>query len=333
MRYQSDSKQVYEYFSSVEQRTVEWLWYPYIPYGKITVLQGDPGEGKSTFILNVAALVTQGKALPDGYSSEGPQVVVYQCAEDNLADTIKPRLVAAGADCEKVVYIINQDEQLNLDDERIEQTIRETSARMCILDPLQSFLLQEGDMHSVVRMRNLLSKLGRIAAKYRCAIVLVSHLNKSTGGKMLYRSLGSIDIAAVARSVLMISRDEDEPKIRCLSQVKSSLAPCGATVRFSIGSDGAIEWVQDCEWKAVSKEMMLTDNKQMACENLLAAMLGHGPLGSIEVIRCFEQMGVSERTLYTAKKNLGVQSVRKNKAWYWSMPDMPEEEETDESEI
>ena len=71
----------------------------------------------------------------------------------------------------------------------------------------------------------------------------------------------------------------------------------------------------------------------MACENLLAAMLGHGPLGSIEVIRCFEQMGVSERTLYTAKKNLGVQSIRKNKAWYWSMPDMPEEEETDESEI
>ena len=188
-------------------------------------------------------------------------------------------------------------------------------------------------MHSVVRMRNLLSKLGRIAAKYRCAIVLVSHLNKSTGGKMLYRSLGSIDIAAVARSVLMISRDEEEPEIRCLSQVKSSLAPCGSTVRFSIGSDGAIEWVQDCEWKTVSKEMMLTDNKQMACENLLAAMLDRGPLGSVEVIRCFEQMGVSERTLYTAKKNLGVQSARKNRTWYWSMPDMPEEGETDGSEI
>ena len=98
----------YEYFSSVNQRKVEWLWYPYIPYGKITILQGDPGEGKSTFMLNIAALLTRGKAMPDGYPVPRPQQVVYQTAEDNIADTVKPRLIAADADCNKVSYIIDK---------------------------------------------------------------------------------------------------------------------------------------------------------------------------------------------------------------------------------
>ena len=92
----------YEYFSSVKQRRIEWLWYPYIPYGKLTILQGAPGEGQSTFILNIAALLTKGKNMPDGFKVSEPQDVVYQTAEDNLSDTVKPRLVAAGADCSRI---------------------------------------------------------------------------------------------------------------------------------------------------------------------------------------------------------------------------------------
>ena len=114
----------YEYFSSVTQRKVEWLWYPYIPYGKITVIQGDPGEGKSTFILNIAALLTKGKAMPDGFRVSGVQKVIYQTAEDNLADTVKPRLLAAGADCNQVAYIIDEDASLTLENSRIEEVIR-----------------------------------------------------------------------------------------------------------------------------------------------------------------------------------------------------------------
>ena len=102
MRYQKEGTQIYEFYSAIKQRAVEWLWYPYIPYGKIPVLQGDPGEGKSTFALNIAALLTQGKAMPDGFMCDRPQVVMYQCAEDNPADTIKPRLVAAGANCDTI---------------------------------------------------------------------------------------------------------------------------------------------------------------------------------------------------------------------------------------
>lgn len=114
---------VYNYFSNVRESKVEWLWYSYIPYEKLTVLQEDPDEGKSSFILNVAARLTKGLDMSDGYKTAGPHTVIYQCAEDDVSDTIKPRLVAAGANYEKVAYIVDTDEGLSLDDARIEDMI------------------------------------------------------------------------------------------------------------------------------------------------------------------------------------------------------------------
>ena len=108
----STEKGVYQYYSDVTAREVEWLWYPYIPYGKITVIEGDPGDGKYSFILQVAARLTRGDAMPDGYQISEPASVVYQCCEDDLADTIKPRLLAAGALCDRVAYIIDDDNSL-----------------------------------------------------------------------------------------------------------------------------------------------------------------------------------------------------------------------------
>ena len=220
----------YEYFSSVTQRKVEWLWYPYIPYGKLTILQGDPGEGKSTFMLNIAALLTRGKNMPDGYHVSKPQRVVYQTAEDNLADTVKPRLVSAGADCNKIAYIIDEENPLTLEDSRIESVIEQTQARLFILDPLQAYLSQDSDMFSAGKMRGQLKQIADIAAKYNCAVVVIGHMNKSSGEKNLYRGLGSIDIAAIARSVLMISRDKSDPAVRYMFPVKSSLAPEGSAI-------------------------------------------------------------------------------------------------------
>lgn len=222
----------YEYFSSVTQQKIEWLWYPYIPYGKLTILQGDPGEGKSTFILNVAALLTRGRDMPDGYKVSGPQRVVYQSAEDNIADTVKPRLVAAMADCDKVAYIVDDEYPLTLEDSRIEKIIEQTGARLFVLDPLQGYLSQDSDLTNAGRMRSQLKRLADIAAKYQCAIVIVGHMNKASGEKNLYRGLGTIDIAAIARSVLMIARDKDNPSIRYMFPVKSSLAPEGAQLLF-----------------------------------------------------------------------------------------------------
>ena len=117
-----------EYYSNVTPKPVDWLWYPYIPFGKLTVIQGDPGEGKSTFVLNLVSLLTNGRPMPDGYKTPKPRVAIYQCAEDGMADTIKPRLEQAGADCEKVAYIIDDDIALTLEDGRIESAIKETGA-------------------------------------------------------------------------------------------------------------------------------------------------------------------------------------------------------------
>ena len=188
----------YEYFSSVNQSKIDWLWYPYIPYGKLTIVQGDPGEGKSTFILNVAALLTRGKNMPDGYRVDGPQKVVYQTAEDNLADTVKPRLMEACADCDMIAYIVDEDNPLTLEDSRIEEVIEQIGARLFILDPLQGYLSQDSDMINAGRMRSQLKRLVDIAAKYNCAVVIIGHMNKASGEKNLYRGLGSIDIAAIA---------------------------------------------------------------------------------------------------------------------------------------
>lgn len=192
---------VYQYYANVRTEPVEWLWYPYIPLGKLTVLQGDPGEGKSTFALNVVARITTGQPMPDGVPAKGKRVAIYQCAEDGIADTIKPRLQQAGADCERVAYIIDNDIALTLEDGRIETAIKDTHASVFIIDPIQAFIPPDADMQSATKMRSVLRKLANIADRNKCAVILIGHMNKGNGAKTLYRGLGSIDIAAIARSV------------------------------------------------------------------------------------------------------------------------------------
>lgn len=312
----------YEYFSSVTQRKIEWLWYPYIPYGKLTILQGDPGEGKSTFMINIAALLTRGKNMPDGFHTQEPQRVVYQTAEDNLSDTVKPRMMSAGADCSMIAYIVDEDYPLTLEDTRIEKVLKETQARLFILDPLQAYLTQDSDMFSAGRMRQQLRRLADLASKYRCAIVVIGHMNKTSGEKNLYRGLGSIDIAAIARSVLMISRDKDDPSIRYMFPVKSSLAPEGATIAFSFSRKSGLQWIGQC--KVDRSQMKLFENddgKKAVARRLISEMLDEQDVRSSDILNKLKLMGISERTIHSAKKELAVQSYRKDGAWYWHLND------------
>jgi len=312
----------FEYYSSVTQRNVEWLWYPYIPYGKITILQGDPGEGKSTFILNIAALLTTGQKMPDGTGGGKAQTVIYQCAEDDVADTIKPRLMAAGADCDKVAYIIDENNELTFEDSRIEEVLSQTGARLLVIDPIQAFLVQDSDMQSAARMRNALSKLADVASRYQCAVVLVGHLNKSYGGKNLYRGLGSIDIAAIARSVLMISRDSTESSIRYMFPVKASLAPEGCAIGFSF-TEGKFTWLGKCDIDTSSLENSVSalPDKLEQAKSFLSRVLKDGPLQTTQICEMVEQLGIKKRTLETAKKEIGIQAYRQHNAWYWRLPD------------
>ena len=220
------------HMDQVEVEEIEWLFYPFIPYGKVTIIQGDPGEGKTTVVLQIIAKLTKGEAIlsetSEGKSEETgvePINVIYQTAEDGLGDTIKPRLLAAGADCSRVLVIDDQDQPLTMVDERLEEAIIQTKARLVVLDPIQGFLGAGVDMHRANEIRPLMKRISVLAEKYQCAIILIGHMNKNSNGKSSYRGLGSIDFQAAARSVLIVGRVKDEPEIRVICHVKSSLAP------------------------------------------------------------------------------------------------------------
>ena len=312
---------IYEYFSSIEPKEVEWLWYPYIPYGKLTILQGDPGEGKSTVMLNLIATVTNGGIFPDGAVFDRPHPVIYQCTEDNAADTVKPRLLAAGAVCEKIAYILDEDEKLTLDDSRIEDTLIRTGARLIVFDPIQSFLPQDSDMQNVGRMRSLLKKVCAIAEKHHCAVVLIGHMNKGGANNQLYRGLGSIDIAAIARSVLMIVRDRENPELRYLFQIKSSLAPEGRPVSFLMNRQQGFIWQEVCDLSiqdVIQNETVSDNGKRSQAAVLLMELLAEQDMPSSEVFAELEKQGISRRTVQNAKKDAHIRAYKKNNIWYWS---------------
>lgn len=324
---QLDGK-VFDYYINVRQRKIDWLWYPYIPYGKLTVLQGDPGDGKSTFILQIAALLSKGLQMPDGYRVKESQSIIYQCSEDDLADTVKPRLIAAGADCARIAFIVDDDERLTLEDERIEKTLAATKARLLIIDPIQAYLTQDYDMQNAIRMRTVLGGLSDLAAKYRCAIVLVGHMNKASGGKDLYRGLGSIDIAAIARSVLMIARDKENPEIRYMIPVKSSLAPEGCAIAFSLSREAGFQWDG---LRSVDVDRLLSNEPEhdkklvLACK-YLDEMLNAHEMTSKDIYDKMQHMGIGRRTVESAKQKMHITSYRKSGTWYWKLPAVAENE-------
>ncbi len=127
--------------SDVQTQTIEWLWYPFIPYGKLTIIQGDPGDGKTTLALNIAAKLSNGKGLENEIMTQEPATIIYQTAEDGLADTVKPRLENAEADCSKILVIDESSKLLSMTDERLEKALIQTNAKVLILDPIQAYVM------------------------------------------------------------------------------------------------------------------------------------------------------------------------------------------------
>ena len=173
--------------SEIQSQEVSWLWFPFIPYGKLTIIQGDPGDGKTTFILNIAAKLSKGESLDSGMNFTEPLNVIYQSAEDGLADTVKPRLEQAGADCEKISVIDEKIKSLSMIDERLEEAVIKTGAKLLILDPIQAYLGGGMDNEQIQQAglaneaRDMTKKLAALAGRYQCAIVLGADWNNRLG--------------------------------------------------------------------------------------------------------------------------------------------------------
>ena len=294
--------------SDVELTPVEWLWKPYLPFGKLSVLQGNPGEGKTYFAMHLAAACTNGKLLPNMERME-PFNVIYQTAEDGLGDTVKPRLIEAGADLDRVLVIDDSDVQLTLSDERIEKAIVENNARLVIIDPIQAYLGADVDMNRANEVRPIFMRLGQVAQRTGCAILLIGHLNKAAGMQSLQRGLGSIDIAAAVRSVMFIGKLKHDPTMRILTHEKSSLAPPGASLAFSLGDEGGFRWVG--EYDITADEMLSgiepqRETKTQQAKDLICTLLAGGKqVLSEDIDKAALERGIPGRTVRDAKRELG----------------------------
>ena len=294
--------------SDVELTPVEWLWKPYLPFGKLSVLQGNPGEGKTYFAMHLAAACTNGKLLPNMEHME-PFNVIYQTAEDGLGDTVKPRLIEAGADLDRVLVIDDSDVQLTLSDERIEKAIIENNARLVIIDPIQAYLGADVDMNRANEVRPIFMRLGQVAQRTGCAILLIGHLNKAAGMQSLQRGLGSIDIAAAVRSVMFIGKLKHDPTMRILTHEKSSLAPPGASLAFSLGDEGGFRWVG--EYDITADEMLSgiepqRETKTQQAKDLICTLLAGGKqVLSEDIDKAALERGIPGRTVRDAKRELG----------------------------
>lgn len=325
---------------SVKVEQIEWLLYPFIPFGKVTIIQGDPGEGKTTMVLQIIAKLTRGEPILLNKKSQKeaqqdseenlkqevlsqdnpiqPVNVIYQTAEDGLGDTIKPRLLAAGADCSRVLVIDDREQPLTMVDVRLEEAIMQTKARMVVLNPIQGFLGTDVDMHRANEIRPLMKRMAVLAEKYHCAIILIGHMNKNSNGKSSYRGLGSIDFQAAARSVLIVGRLKDEPETRVMCHVKSSLAPEGKSVAFRLDKETGFQWIGEYD---ISADDLLSGDargqKSRIAKEFLLDILADGGMAQKKIEEEASKQGIKKKTLRNAKQELEIDSVKRGNQWFW----------------
>jgi hypothetical protein len=324
--------------STVLPQRVEWLWAERVPFGKLTILDGDPGLGKSVLTLDLAARVSRGMPMPCGAPGRLGGVVLLS-AEDGLEDTIVPRLEVAGADRSRIVALdLVPDSSFGMrlpsfprDAEQVKMLVLRLQAALVVVDPLTAYLGENVNSHRDQDCRRALFPLAKLAEETGAAVVVVRHLNKAAGDNPLYRGGGSIGIIGAARSGLLLAKDPENENRRILASTKCNLAKLSPSLAFTFETAAndslRIVWTGVSELGAQSLLAMPSDNVgrdavQEAIE-LLQSILATGPLPAKQVVKEARAAGIAERTLHRAKSELGIKSQKVGLgigAWKWSLP-------------
>lgn len=313
--------------NEIHPREVRWLWYPYIPFGKITILQGDPGDGKSKLMLSLSALLSRGAPLPFASQGGEPMTIIYQTTEDDADDTVVPRFNAAGGNGANLVFIKEDKKKLTFGDQRIRVAIVQFNAKLLILDPMSSYIGTDCSMNNANETRAEFNHLIEVAKETGCAVLIIAHMNKRQDGNPLYRLNGSIDIAGAARSVLAVTKtgNKERPAERYLVQVKSNLAPIGNAILFEV-TDRGVNFMEEVPltaeeaFAALAPRMGRPNDKVEAAKAFLVDLLKNGRMLATDCEARFEAAGFKKSTMKKAKKCAGVQSEKVGFLWYWTLP-------------
>lgn len=318
--------------AEIDATTVRWLWHPFLARGKLSVLDGDPGTGKSFLTVDLAARLSRG-VLPDGQPLGYPHTTLILNAEDDASDTIRPRASAAGADLSRVVVVgspSGSDPVPQFPDcvPGIMRLIVLHSADLLVIDPMMAFFPPQASANNDQRIRQSLMPLAAVAHDTGCAVLLVRHLSKAAGRNAVYRGSGSVGILGTARTGLLLARHPDDPDLRVLAMTKTNLGPVAQSVGFrmaGVGDAARIEWCGPVDLSAdelcgaqMSGVAMRPRERAAA---FLREALASGPRPVSELEKLAAERGLSINTLRRAKDELRVKSEQRREgdlsAWYW----------------
>lgn len=326
---------------AVSPESVEWLWRQRIPLGMLTLLMGDPGLGKSHLSLYVAAKVSVGGAFPDGATAPKGATVLLT-AEDGLAMTVQPRLCSYGADLRRITALTGvrpYDESGDVcapdrsfrvleDVYRLQDVVCEAGAQLVIIDPVNAYLAGI-DAHKAAEVRGALAPLASMAEATGAAVLVICHLNKSPGSNALYRASGSLDFVAAARSVLGVAEDPESDGRRALLPIKLNIAARPEGLGYSITDDGVVFDFEPVTMDAAGafgvRQRAESEPMGEAKEFLSRVLASGSPYPSKAIFEEAESQGIKQRTLFRAKKALGIKASRQGGlgnegSWSWRLP-------------
>lgn len=311
-------KEILNFNDDIEVTSVKWLWYPYIPLGKITIMQGNSGVGKTMLALNITAALSKGEMLMGDTDRREPINIIYNTAEDGLGDTIKPRLLAAGADCNLINTINERINPISMTDERLEDCVIATGAKLLILDPIQAYIGAKIDINKANEVRPIFAHLGRIAEENECAVMLIGHKGKNQSYDDINALIGSMDQVAAARSVLTVTQHPTDKMLSLINHTKCSLAPKGKSLSFRIDEEGKIEWGEFLDICSIA-DTEESVSKIEEAKKFLRDFLAENPKTQAEIKTASEQLNIAKRTLDKAKAELHIKSYKSQNQWFWRL--------------